>query len=149
MRRAEHGYLLHHHIAGPYLNAYASEISWREDNRRISYGQQYLAIADAALKHPMSRQWWVRSKANRARQWAGAVSLSRIVADAKFQPTAFDQVFLIQSAAAVDSLWPCPGFGQLAGAVILRIGIVMTRSVSQVMNGYSGLFLLNPVTASL
>src|SRR5438874_887316 len=67
----------------------------------------------------------------------------------KGQPTAFGQVFLIQSAAAVDSLWPWPGLGQLAGAVILRIGMVMTRSRSHVMNGYSGLFLLNPVTASL
>src|SRR3974377_2010021 len=65
------------------------------------------------------------------------------------QPTAFGQVFLIQSAAAVDSLWPCPGFGQLAGARMLGAGMVMTRSRSQVMKGYSGLFLLNPVTASL
>jgi hypothetical protein len=33
--------------------------------------------------------------------------------------------------------------------VMLRIGMVMIRSGSQVGNGYSGLFLLNPVTASL
>ena len=64
------------------------------------------------------------------------------------QPMAFGQVFLIQSAAAVDSLWPWPGFGQLAGAVMLRIGMVMIRLGSQVGNGYSGLFLLNPMTAS-
>jgi hypothetical protein len=33
--------------------------------------------------------------------------------------------------------------------VMLRIGIVMMRSGSQVGNGYSGLFLLKPITASL
>jgi hypothetical protein len=47
----------HHYIAGPYLSAYADEMSWREDNRRKSTGELYLAIADAALKHPVSRQW--------------------------------------------------------------------------------------------
>lgn len=62
LRRAEIG--THHHIAGPYLNAYAAEMAWREDNRRISNGLLYLAMADAALKHPRSRQWagyWQRS----------------------------------------------------------------------------------------
>jgi transposase-like protein len=63
LRRAEIG--THHHIAGPYLNAYASEMAWREDNRRISNGLLYLAMASAALKHPASDQWcgyWQRSK---------------------------------------------------------------------------------------
>jgi hypothetical protein len=53
-----------HHIAGPYLNAYADEMSWREDNRRRSNGELYLAITDAALTHLVSRQWkgsWQRS----------------------------------------------------------------------------------------
>jgi transposase-like protein len=62
LRRAEIG--THHHIAGPYLNAYADEMSWREDNRRRSTGELYLAMADAALKHPVSRQWkgyWQRA----------------------------------------------------------------------------------------
>jgi transposase-like protein len=62
LRRAEIG--IHHHIAGPYLNAYASEMAWREDNRRKSNGEQYLAMADAALSHPVSRQWkgyWQRA----------------------------------------------------------------------------------------
>jgi hypothetical protein len=39
-------------------------MAWREDNRRISNGEQYLAVADAALKHPVSRQWkgyWQRT----------------------------------------------------------------------------------------
>ncbi len=55
LRRAEIG--IHHHIAGPYLNAYAAEMAWREDNRRISNGLLYLAMADAALKHSKSQQW--------------------------------------------------------------------------------------------
>jgi transposase-like protein len=55
LRRAEIG--MHHHIAGPYLASYSSEIAWREDNRRRSNGELYLAMADAALKHPVSRQW--------------------------------------------------------------------------------------------
>ncbi len=55
VRRAEIG--IHHHIAGPYLKAYAPEMAWREDNRRISNGEQYLIVANAALAHPISRQW--------------------------------------------------------------------------------------------
>lgn len=55
MRRAEIG--VHHHIAGPYLNAYANEMAWRENNRRVSNGEQFLAITAAALDHPVSRQW--------------------------------------------------------------------------------------------
>ena len=64
LRRAEVG--THHHIAGPYLAAYAAEMDWREDNRRISNGEQYAAIVTAAAKHPVSRQWkgyWQRRAA--------------------------------------------------------------------------------------
>ncbi len=62
LRRAEIG--IHHHIAGPYLKAYADEMAWREDNRRTSNGEQYLMAVNAALKHPVSGQWkgyWQRS----------------------------------------------------------------------------------------
>ncbi|KPH74597.1 IS1595 family transposase [Bosea vaviloviae] len=62
LRRAEIG--THHHIAGPYLNAYSSEMAWREDHRRGSNGEQYLMVASAALTHPVSRNWkgyWQRS----------------------------------------------------------------------------------------
>jgi hypothetical protein len=38
LRRAEVG--IHHHIAGAYLLSYAQESSWREDNRRVSNGDQ-------------------------------------------------------------------------------------------------------------
>jgi hypothetical protein len=55
LRRSEIG--IHHHIAGPYLHLYASEMAWREDNRRRSNGEQYLITANAALAHPVSRQW--------------------------------------------------------------------------------------------
>lgn len=62
MRRAEIG--IHHRIAGRYLSAYAGEMAWREDNRRISNGEQYLLASTAALAHGVSRQWkgyWQRS----------------------------------------------------------------------------------------
>jgi transposase-like protein len=62
LRRAEIG--IHHHIAGPYLRAYADEMGWREDHRRISNGEQYLSVTRAALAHPVSRQWkgyWQRA----------------------------------------------------------------------------------------
>jgi hypothetical protein len=55
LRRAEIG--IHHHIAGRYLGAYAAEMAWREDNRRVSNGEQFLAATGAALAYPVSRQW--------------------------------------------------------------------------------------------
>jgi transposase-like protein len=63
LRRAEIG--IHHHVRGRYLSAYAGEMAWREDHRRISNGSQYLKVVSAALAHPVSRQWkgyWDRSK---------------------------------------------------------------------------------------
>jgi transposase-like protein len=62
LRRAEIGQ--HHHISGPYLGGYASEMSWREDNRRLSSGELYLIATNAALKAPVSRTWkgyWQRT----------------------------------------------------------------------------------------
>ncbi|MFN0262409.1 IS1595 family transposase [Tepidamorphus sp. 3E244] len=64
LRRAEVG--THHHISARYLAAYANEMAWREDNRRVSNGEQYLMAARAALTHPISRQWkgyWQRKAA--------------------------------------------------------------------------------------
>ena len=55
LRRAEIG--MHHHIAGRYLSSYAMEMAWREDNRRISNGEQFLLATSSALAHPVSRQW--------------------------------------------------------------------------------------------
>jgi hypothetical protein len=55
IRRAEIG--IHHHIAGPYMAAYAAEMGWREDRRRVSNGERFLAATSASLGHPVSRQW--------------------------------------------------------------------------------------------
>ena len=59
------------------------------------------------------------------------------------------QVVFNQLAAAVDSLWPLPGFGQLGGAVMSRIGIVMIDFGSQTGNSYRGSDFVMPITASL
>jgi hypothetical protein len=48
MRRGEIGH--HHHIAGAYLLRYAQEASWREDNRRVSNGDQVSHVAGLAMK---------------------------------------------------------------------------------------------------
>lgn len=55
LRRAEVG--THHHIAGPYLNAYAGEMAWREDNRRVANGQQAAMVTVAAMASNVSRKW--------------------------------------------------------------------------------------------
>ncbi|MCW3835448.1 IS1595 family transposase [Sphingomonas canadensis] len=55
LRRMEIG--THHHIAGPYLYAYAQEASWREDNRRVSNGSQAMLVAESAMASPVSRKW--------------------------------------------------------------------------------------------
>jgi transposase-like protein len=55
LRRMEVG--THHHIAGPYLNAYAGEASWREDNRRLHNGGQMVRVGEGAMQSPVSRQW--------------------------------------------------------------------------------------------
>jgi len=61
LRRMEVG--THHHIAGPYLNAYANEASWREDNRRASNGAQAAIVGTLALSSTQSRRfagYWQR-----------------------------------------------------------------------------------------
>lgn len=63
LRRFELG--THHHIAGPYLAAYANEASWREDRRRFSNEENYDGIGRATTHHPVSRQWkgyWQRRR---------------------------------------------------------------------------------------
>ena len=62
LRRAEIG--THHHIAGPYLNAYANEMVWREDHRRVANGNQAALVAGAAMASRQSRAWagyWQRT----------------------------------------------------------------------------------------
>lgn len=55
LRRMEVG--THHHIAGPYLYAYAGEAAWREDHRRRSNGAQAMIVAGTALNSRQSRNW--------------------------------------------------------------------------------------------
>jgi transposase-like protein len=52
MRRAEIGH--HHHIAGAYLLRYAQEASWREDNRRLSNGEQVNRMTTLAMRQKPS-----------------------------------------------------------------------------------------------
>lgn len=62
LRRAEIG--THHHIAGPYLNSYAGEMVWREDNRRVANGEQAALVTSAAMASRVSRRWagyWQRA----------------------------------------------------------------------------------------
>jgi transposase-like protein len=55
LRRAEIG--THHYISGKYLQAYAGEMAWREDQSRKSNGGQFLLITAATAAHPVSRKW--------------------------------------------------------------------------------------------
>lgn len=64
VRRSEKG--IHHHISGPHLQAYVTELAWREDYRRASNGAQFAMLADAAAQAPKSNQWrgyWQRRAA--------------------------------------------------------------------------------------
>ena len=63
MRRGELGH--HHHVAGPYLVRYAQEAAWREDNRRVSNGDQVRQTVDLALSARPSVDfcgYWQRHK---------------------------------------------------------------------------------------
>lgn len=55
MRRSEFG--VHHHIAGKHLAAYATELAWREDARRVSNGNQFAMIVSAVAIAPKSGVW--------------------------------------------------------------------------------------------
>jgi len=55
LRRAEMGQ--HHHISGKYLDFYATEMAWREDNRRQPNGLLHEMAATGSLGHPVSRIW--------------------------------------------------------------------------------------------
>lgn len=63
LRRAEFG--IHHRISGQYLGAYAGEMAWRENNRRVASGEQWNRITAAALAHSKSARWagyWQRAQ---------------------------------------------------------------------------------------
>jgi len=70
LRRAEIG--IYHHIAGAYLLRYAPESSWREDNRRVSNGDQVNRIAHLAMKRGKSVDftgYWQRHIADGSGRW--------------------------------------------------------------------------------
>jgi len=63
IKRSQMG--VHHHIAGDYLEGYADEMTWREDMRRLSNGEQFLQLVTAGLHHPRSKRMvgkWQRKK---------------------------------------------------------------------------------------
>ena len=63
MRRGEIGH--HHHVSGPYLVRYAQESAWREDNRRVSNGDQTRNTVALALSSKPSVDfcgYWQRHK---------------------------------------------------------------------------------------
>ena len=52
-------------MAGPYLDNYADELAFREDNRRESNGAQFKTVATRAAVGGKSRQWvgyWQRHR---------------------------------------------------------------------------------------
>jgi hypothetical protein len=55
LRRFEVG--THHHIAHDYLDLYAAECAWREDNRRVPNGDQFRSVLGEALSRPRSGRW--------------------------------------------------------------------------------------------
>lgn len=55
LRRSELG--VHHHFSAQHLDQYAREMGWREDNRRLSNGDQFTAVSKLALGAPVSRRW--------------------------------------------------------------------------------------------
>lgn len=62
LRRAEIG--THHYISGPYLNRYAAEMAWREDNRRECNGGQFSRVASLAIAAKKSEAfsgYWQRA----------------------------------------------------------------------------------------
>ena len=63
IRRTEVG--IHHHIAGVYLLRYAQEMSWREDNRLMSNGEQVGRVVNLAMARKPSVDfsgYWQRHK---------------------------------------------------------------------------------------
>lgn len=52
LRRGETGH--YHRIIGPYLDRYAAEISWRENNRKVSNGAQVDSVMHSIMQHSKS-----------------------------------------------------------------------------------------------
>jgi len=53
-------------MSGRYLYAYAGEMAWREDHRRITNSETFHAMIAASMARPASRDWkgcWQRNAA--------------------------------------------------------------------------------------
>lgn len=55
VHRSEKG--IHHHITCPHLQAYVTELCWREDCCRAPNGARFAMLADAAAQAPKSVAW--------------------------------------------------------------------------------------------
>jgi hypothetical protein len=55
IRRAQRGVYLN--INGTHAQAYADELSWRDDRRETDNGRQFLALLQRASKLPVSKAW--------------------------------------------------------------------------------------------
>lgn len=56
---------IHHHFAGPYFDAYADEMAWREDVRRTTDQGKFDRLAYLMTRGGVSRKWkgyWQRRK---------------------------------------------------------------------------------------
>ena len=63
LKRSQMG--VHHRISGKYVGGYADEMTWREDMRRLSNGEQFLQLVAAGLHPPRSKRMagkWQRRK---------------------------------------------------------------------------------------
>lgn len=54
----------HHHVSPQYLNQYANQAAWQEDNRRVDNGGLAFGLVANAMECPVSRAWkgyWQRA----------------------------------------------------------------------------------------
>ncbi len=68
-RRSQYG--IHHRISGRNVNAYLQEMTWRENNRRVSNGEQFNQILTAVTHLPVSRECSPRRPHTPARSGRG------------------------------------------------------------------------------
>src|SRR5262245_48099725 len=102
---------------------------------------------DASASRPACQEPSASSRLSVRQEEDAAVPVGHSLRDQRRDQVS--QVVFSQLAAAVDSLWVVPGFGQLAGAVMSRMGIVMIEFGSQTGKSYLGSFFVMPITVSL
>src|SRR5260370_35002608 len=100
-----------------------------------------------ATRFPLDAAPWQRCPLRKTLSRGAGEGLKTVPAGG--YAVAFGQVVLIQFAAAVDSLWLVPGFGQPIGAGVLGVGVVMMRSGARAADSCCGRVLLRPVNPAL